>query len=55
MLYIFGMLGDCVEMSYFIEGCMFFFDYYLFEWVCCMLDEVKICNGVEKFVLCEVF
>ncbi len=53
--YILGTLGDRAEMSHSIEGRTPFLDHHLFERARRMPDEVKIRDGVEKFVLREAF
>jgi asparagine synthase (glutamine-hydrolysing) len=53
--YILGTLGDRAEMGHSIEGRTPFLDHHLFDKARRMPDDVKIRDGVEKYVLREAF
>lgn len=53
--YILGTLGDRAEMGHSIEGRTPFLDHQLFEKTRRMPDDVKIRDGLEKYVLREAF
>lgn len=53
--YILGTLGDRAEMAHSIEGRTPFLDHRLFDKTRRMPDDVKLRDGVEKYVLREAF
>jgi asparagine synthase (glutamine-hydrolysing) len=53
--YILAILGDRVEMGHSIEARTPFLDHLVFEKVREVPDQLKIRDGVEKFVLREAF
>jgi asparagine synthase (glutamine-hydrolysing) len=53
--YILGTLGDRAEMGHSIEGRTPFLDHHLFEKTRRMPDNVKVRDGVEKYVLRKAF
>jgi len=53
--YLLTLLGDRAELSHSLEGRTPFLDHHVFENARAIPDQLKIRNGVEKYVLREAF
>ncbi|MBI2433300.1 MAG: asparagine synthase (glutamine-hydrolyzing) [Candidatus Hydrogenedentes bacterium] len=53
--YLLTMLGDRAELAHSVEGRTPFLDHHLFELARNVPDELKIKDGVEKYILREAF